>query len=244
MKPQVRWTGREWALLAQYFLDHNVDPDRFGFSGALHKAQTEVLPPERHRAVKGVPAQMKKALKEHIVALEYKTAFATPYPPLDPKPPSAEGLSTEDLLVELARRIAKLLQPSVAQADVLSQLKFLEEKFKDQPVDRGFFPPPSIKLEKSRSTAQPRLLIVGPRNGQQEELRKEHPNLRLHFVTSEERPALIDAAAPCCDEVILWTNFINHQHQVHAKATGRPVVLLSGGLSTLHARLASWDRGA
>lgn len=217
MKTQVRWTSREWERLAQYFIDAGIDPDKFGFSRSLGDAQKKMLPAERHRNVKGIPAQLKKKLKEHTMALEYKIAFATPYPPPEPKPPSAEDLSTEDLLVELARRVAKLLQPRTeVQDSVLAQLKFLEEKFKDQPVDRAFFPPPTAK-EQGTKQEKIRILIIGPRAEQQEALRVEFPMLCLRFVTAEEHPRMVFERGHGAVEVIIWTKFLTHAQQNMAK---------------------------
>lgn len=222
MKPQVRWTGREWALLAQYFIDVGIDPDAYGFSRALDHAQKKVLPPERHRAIKGVPAQLKKVLKEHIVAAEYKTAFATPYPPLDPKPPSAESLSTEDLLVELARRIAKLFEPA-----------------KPNPVDRAYFPPPTAKEQGVATPCRKRILIVGPRAEQQEALRVEFPMLCLRFVTAEEHPRMVFERGCTASEIIIWTKFLTHAQQNMAKNMSAHIHYANSN-QQIRERLTTW----
>ncbi len=201
MKPQVRWTSREWALLAQYFIDVGISPDAYGFSRALDHAQKKVLPSERHRSVSGVPAKLKKEIKTQIGMLEHaRREEATRVKPPEPKPPSAESLSTEDLLVELARRVAKLLQPQVIH----------------NPVDRAFFPPPVAK-EQGTKQEKIRILIIGPRAEQQEALRVEFPMLCLRFVTAEEHPRMVFERGHGAVEVIIWTKFLTHAQQNMAK---------------------------
>ena len=222
MKPQVRWTSREWERLAQYFIDAGIDPDKFGFSRSLGDAQKKMLPAERHRNVKGIPAQLKKKLKEHTMALEYKIAFATPYPPLDPKPPIAESLSTEDLLVELARRIAKLFEPA-----------------KPNPVDRAYFPPPTAKEQGVATPCRKRILIVGPRAEQQQALKHKHPTVLLRFVTLEEGDRLIAERSVSCEEIILWTKFMTHSQQTAAKNT-EVRTWFANTMQQIEERLTTW----
>jgi hypothetical protein len=135
-------------------------------------------------------------------------------------------VTTEFLLVELAKRLAVWLEPATA--------------LKTSPVDRGFYTPPR-QIEPEKVDMRPRLLVIGPINGQQHELSTAHPRLDLRFVASDEGPARVDDQGPACDEIILWTNYLNHQHQVHAKATKRPTFYVSGGMAALHARLKQWE---
>jgi len=212
VKPQVRWTGREWTLLAQYFIDAEISPDAYGFSKTLNDAQMSRLPPERWRSVKGVPATLKKELKEHITALEYKVAFATPYPPPEDKPPSAESLSTEDLLVELARRIAKLLEPA-----------------KSHPVDRAFFPPPMSQAPKEQEVPprKLRILVCGPNGDTSQSLRTQFPNLDLRFYKYEENPTHIPMKAQGVNSILCITKFMTHAASDMVKATSIPFKMLT-----------------
>jgi len=222
MKTMVRWTGREWALLAQYFLDLEIDPEKYGFSRSLDNAQKALLPKERWRSIKGVPATLKKELKEHITALEYKVAFDTPYPPPEDKPPSAESLSTEELLVEIARRIAKLLEPA-----------------KPNPVDRAFFPPLTKAVTEACKIEKARILIVGPRAEQREALRTKFPMLCLRFVDVESGERAIREMATTCVEIILWTRFMTHSQQETAKNT-RVRTWYANTLQQIEGRLQTW----
>lgn len=227
MKPQVRWTGREWALLAQYFIDVGIDPDAYGFSRALDHAQNKVLPSERWRAVKGVPAQLKKEIKTQIGMLEHKMREELQQPVQYVPPPGPEALSTEDLLVELARRVAKLLQPRTeVQDSVLAQLKFLEEKFKDQPVDRAFFPPPTAK-EQTIKKHKLRILVCGPNGDTSQSLRTQFPNLDLRFFKYEENPAHVALKAQGVDCILCITKFMTHAVVAAVKATSVPFKMLT-----------------
>lgn len=237
----IRWTQREWQQIAGRLVVGGVDPSLHGWRGEVMRAMKGVLPKDRWR-----DASCLNNAKQILVPL-MKQTVKTEEPvvrPAEIHPVTLRDSPLEELLVELARRVARLLAPSMVEQDVLKQFRFLEEKFKDSPpVDRGFYPPPMSKQEDCEEAMRPpRILIVGPRNGQQEELTKAHPKLRLSFVASEDRPGLINKMADICDEIVVWTNFVNHQHTAHAKSSGRPMVLISGGLSSLHARLSDWDK--
>ena len=201
MKPKVIWTSREWSLIAHWFLTNQINPDHFGFTGHLKKAQEEVLPVDRQRAVKGIPAKLKRGVRDAITLVKHQNAPA-PTKPIEA--PEAEALSTEELLVELARRVAKLLEPS-AQKDTTM-------------VDRGFHPKHDPSPKSEARPVQKRILIVGPMAHQQEQLRRKFYDLRLVFVTCEDSPST--CAAGSIDECILWTKFMNHAHQDVVKSLG------------------------
>lgn len=218
MKPQVRWTSREWALLAQYFLDVGIDPDAYGFSRALDHAQKKVLPPERHRAVKGVPAQLKKEIKTQIGILKHQQREeATMVKPPEPKPPSAESLSTEELLVELARRIAKMLQPQIIH----------------NPVDRAFHPLTTENTHHPKAVEQVtklhklRVLVCGPNGDTSRSLTADFPNLDLRFVEYDTNPAKVHERANHVDVILCIRKFVKHSTVDAAHATGETVVLVT-----------------
>ncbi len=224
MSSKIVWTTREWTLLAGEFEIAKRGIDDYGFTPFLKAAMEKLLPPERWRPMSGIAAMAKPPLHRALMLYRQNT------PKLEPKtpPPEAQNeLTTEALLVELAKRLAKLLEPATAS-------------FKP-PVDRAFYPPPEATLQEAARGAQPKILIIGPKNGQQTELIKAHRGLDLRFVASDEGPTRIDSIGVFCDEIILWTNYLNHQHQVHAKATGRPTRYVSGGLTAIHERLYQWS---
>lgn len=230
MKTKVMWTTREWDLIASEFIKEGQSVDDYGCSSLIRKAMEKHLPKERWRALSGILPGARGPL-EHAIQLGKRAQ-----PPTAPKQEpvqqqvSAHELSLEDLLVELAKRFAKLLGPVVMAEP------------KQYPVDRAFYPPPDVLCVNKPDPRKPRILVVGPRNGQQLELIGSHQALDLRFVASDEGPSRIDAVGIHCDEIVLWTNYINHQHRAHAKATNRPTYYVSGGLSSIHERLSLWEK--
>ena len=225
MKSHIRWTAREWALLAGEFKLEGCGAEDYGFTPALERAMKKQLPKERWRPMSGISAGAKKPMATALKLYELNQPKPVPEPEKVKSEPQNE-VTTEFLLVELAKRLAVWLEPATA--------------LKTSPVDRGFYPPPR-QIEPEKVDMRPRLLVIGPINGQQRELSAAHPRLDLRFVASDEGPARVDDQGPACDEIILWTNYLNHQHQVHAKATKRPTFYVSGGMAALHARLKQWE---
>lgn len=222
MKPKVTWTQRELALLATWFRDNGVDPTARGFANALREAQTNLLPSDRHRSTVGLTMKTRLDIALAIKNLPAKVKEQKSWTP--PDPPSASTLSTEDLLVELARRIAKLLGPTVLAQPLA--------------VDRGFHPPPKhdpapTGEERHNKT---RILVVGPRGQQQEALRKKFPHLDLDFWTCEDNPGR--PVRGTLTEAILWIKFMNHAQQNAVKASRTPI-WYANSLDEVEARLRS-----
>lgn len=229
-KTRVVWTTNDWNIVAGYFLDNALNPDEHGFSTNLRNAQQKLLPAEKHRSTNGLEPSVKRRLKEGIAAIKAGHVVVNQLKPV-PAVEKAETirpdqLTTEFLLVELAKRLAKLFEPVVAHFE---------------PVDRAFYPPPAELHHDMPMDRQPRILVCGPRGEQQHELQRSHPKLDLRFVASEDDVVWVTKTGPSCDEIVLWTNYISHQHQVHAKLTGRPIRFVSGGLHAIHERLKQWD---
>lgn len=221
----IRWTSREWEAIAKNLVARRVDPKKHGWRSDMIEAMQNELPKDRWRDP-GSLNNTKEILAPIMAQLQAAPACFTPVPEakkVEVRP--HQELTTEFLLVELAKRLAAWLEPVVARSE---------------PVDRGFYSPPEVALV-PKVDMKPRLLIVGPKNGQQTELCAAHPGLDLRFVASDEGPSRIDSIGGYCDEIILWTNYLNHQHQVHAKATKQPTYYVSGGLSSIHERLSQWE---
>jgi len=226
----IRWTSREWREIAEWLVAKEVDPERHGWRGEVITAMRAVIPKDRWRA----PHSLNEAKKTLTpIMAEVKRLGAQKAPPeqllraSEAKSGTQNELATEFLLVELAKRLAGWLERPHGPVY--------------EPVDRGFYPPPIASGYPEAKTLRPRILLVGPMNGQQKILIEAHPGLDLRFVASDMSPTRITEVGRLCDELILWTNYISHQHQVHAKATGRPVYLATGGLSALHKRLHEWE---
>lgn len=228
MKPQVRWTTREWELLAKYFVDNSFDPDKYGFSAAFDEAQKSVLPSERWRSTAGgATTAIKKMLKEHMQGLEYAAAFDKPWPP-EPvaPPPGPEALSTEELLVELARRLAKLLETSTSQTDVLEKVDFLERKFEEaRIIDHGFH---KCATEKApEKVHKPCILVCGPNGYRARSLTAEFPGLDLRFIEYDTNPAHVKDRAKYVDSILCITKFVKHSTVEAAHATKKPCKLVT-----------------
>lgn len=205
MKTKVVWTSREWRLLADYFVAHRMNPQDHGFSRALDTAQRNALPEERWRTVVGIPKEVRQQLSREMELVS--APLKAPRRPPEPEKPSASTFSTEDLLVELARRIARLFEPQVV-VDAAPT------------VDRGFHPAPKHDPTPAPSERKrkPKILVVGPKGEQQSRLQVKFPGLDLHFVTCEDHPSRV--AVGQVDEVILWTKFMSHAQQDSVKALG------------------------
>lgn len=226
MKTKIRWTTREWGELAQYFIAHDIDPDKYGFSSEFDKVQKAVLPQERWRSITGSAAvSSKRMLKEQILIIGHQLReepAAVQYVP----PPGAEDLSTEDLLVEVARRLAKLLEPSKSQAEVLEQLDFLERKFEEaRIIDHGFYKFPRDKAPEK--VHKPRILVCGPNGDTSRALMSAFPGTDLRFVAYEDNPQRVRERAQGCSAILCITKFVHHSITEAAKATGLPCVLVS-----------------
>lgn len=215
-KSHVVWTQREWELIATWFMERSIDPTRRGFSTALSEAQDDTLPQERRRSTVGLDSGVRRKVQETMTAVQRRLdSLPPPTGPVVfvPDPPTTEELSTEDLLVELARRIARFLEPA---------------KVEQHPEDRGFHPKhdPCPKNEERRCKLK--VLIVGPDSAAQERLAKDFAGtLALRFVGYQDNPALIGTRCDQAVAIACVTRFISHAQQEAAKATKIPVKLVS-----------------
>lgn len=193
----IRWTQREWRLIADRLVQQGVTPEKHGWRSEVVSAMKMVLPKERWRTEHSLN-DVKKVLRP--LMSEAKLAHVSEREVQSTPPPGAASLSTEELLVELARRIAKMMEAA-----------------KPLPVDRGFFPPASQAPKEECKKERPRILIIGPQPEQQHALEKQFPELCLRFVKVEEPAHLAVERGRSCHEVILWTKFMTHSQQAIAK---------------------------
>lgn len=204
MKDKVVWTTREWRQIAQYFVDAHQDPNTRGFTSFLRDAQEACLPKDRYRNMSGV-TYLRHRIKELIHQIQNAPGTLPP-PVAKVVPAPMSEMTTEALLVELARRIARFLDTSNAP----------------NPVDRGFHPRHNPEPKSNARQETKHVLVVGPSGQQQERLRKMFPNLRLSFVTCEDSTSA--CAVGRCDLAILWTKFMNHAQQDSVKVLGYPIL--------------------
>ena len=217
-KPHVVWTQREWGLIAQWFLEQNIDPEARGLSKSLEEAQKARLPRDRQRSCvgleKGVRQRLRAEADEILRRKEAEPELPKPTGPVVfvPDPPAVEKLSTEELLVELARRIARFLDPVKVE----------------HPEDRGFHPKHNPCPKGDVRVDKPKVLVVGPDAVAQARLEKDFEDqLNLRFVGYQDNPALIDTRCGGAVAIACVTRFISHAQQEAAKATGIPVKLVS-----------------
>lgn len=211
MKPQVRWTQREWRVIAAYFRDNALDPLARGFSGSLREAM-KALPEERRRPTVGRVPKTKHVLAlaiQNLPAKEEQLAAPTSAP----QAPTAQELSTEDLLVELARRIARILEPKTPAA--APAVPTPHHKHNPEPVSE----------ERQR---KPRIMVCGPNSDLASHLKQEFPNLDLRFIGFQDNPALVASRAQSCDTILVLTKFVNHSTAEAVKHSCVPFRLVTG----------------
>lgn len=226
MKSKVSWTSREWRLVAKYFIDNHISPDRYGFSGEVERAQKEVLPADRHRNVRGIPAKLKSELKAQMKLFELESLQKEEQAPgaiMHIPPPGTEALSTEDLLVELARRVARWLSRSEEQVEIGQQLQLMQTQFAK--VDRGFHPAPKDK--EPAKVHKPRILVCGPNGDTSRSLSSEFPHFDLRFVEYDANPAVVWERGGMVDQVLVITKFVKHSTVDAVKALNKKAVLVT-----------------
>ena len=214
-RPHVVWTQREWVLIAEWFVHNHINPEARGLSTALSEAQDNKLPADRRRSMIGLGIGVRRRVKEAMAAVQKRLDnLPPPTGPVVfvPDPPAAKMLSTEELLVELARRIARLLEPAKVE----------------HPEDRGFHPKHDPCPKGDVRVGKPKVLIVGPDSVAQERLAKDFAgSLALRFVGYQDNPALIGTRCDQAVTIACVTRFISHAQQEAAKATKIPVKLVS-----------------
>lgn len=200
----IRWTTREWRLIAERLVSQNVNPDLYGWRSNIIEAMRQALPLDRWREPHSLN-ETKKILKPIMAEV---TRLSTQPEQLlrtsEAKSEPQNKLTTEFLLVELAKRLAAWLERSHGPVYA--------------PVDRGFHPKHDPSAPAEYKVSLPRILIIGPRGEQQARLLRAFPHLNLRFVTCEDNPSR--CAVGVVDEAILWTKFMSHAQQDAVKALG------------------------
>lgn len=154
------------------------------------------------------------------------TPAASATAPVGASPVAAQGVvSLDDTILQMSRMIGDAI---AAQAfnEIKARLAVMASSFVRQ------------ETRSAVSAARPRVLVVGPIPEQQNRLREEFGDLLdLRFVASGESPKRVGEIQNGCEKVVLWTRFINHQHQEHAPREKR--VLVGGGFDALRDALTA-----
>lgn len=230
---QIRWTQREWKLIAEELVKRQVDPKERGWRGRLVDVMKAALPADRWRQ-----ADCLNDAKRMVIPL-MRELQCKPIEPPKPGPEPAEPPkmlehhTTEELVHELVRRF-------FATGDILKQLRDAMAIANASAVfvnNRTRKHDPSCPECAKEVGHGKRILIVGPRNGQQIELRQAVSDCHLVFVASDQNPALVGSWGASAEHIILWTNFISHSHQEQAKKLNAKLHYVTGGMTALHEKL-------
>lgn len=86
----------------------------------------------------------------------------------------------------------------------------------------------------------PRILIVGPLNGQQrllEQMLQDRADMR--FVSSAQGAKLVGSMGRKCDKCILWVSYVSHSHFQVVKNTfaSENIKFVTGGVDKLKAQI-------
>lgn len=221
MKTRVQWTSREWQLLAGFFILNQLDVKAYRFKNNLREAQLQCLPANRRRNVDTAATSIRGPLSKEIEMLKV-TRELSPEP--EPVPevsqvPTIETASLDELIQAIANKISK---------SVFDQLTESFKKVKHNP-----------EYSVAEKVNRFKVLVVGPINGQQQELLRDHPDLDLRFVASSDSPNLVTIKGKECDVLLLWTTFIGHPHQKNAQAvkTAKIEFVTGRSLNVVHEKL-------
>jgi len=218
---------------------------------AIMVAQELVIEKDRHRTLRHradihalLALSIKTALKEHREEKERKRVEAEA---LVASGVQDEVVLTQDpsgAIVAVTRqdeegRITKVIGTADTGSSLDEMARVLAERVASQVFDQikarlsvmaaGFV---RQEIKPVVESYRPRVLVVGPIAEQQARLRAEFGQLLdLRFVASGESPKRVGDIAPGCDKIVLWTKYINHQHQEHAPREKR--VLVGGGFEAV-----------
>lgn len=220
MKPKVIWTTREWETVAQYFLETGQDPSDRGFRTTLGAAQDARLPADRRRGIVGLDSKVRRTLSEAMNRVQKRLESL---PDLE-KPATEkseefklENIGLEALLVEVARRVARLLDPPAAMSTLDAP-----PHIDDAPSRRHN--PFGVQEERKHRNG---FCIIGPDPALQARLEKDFSDVPLKFSAFGENPARIADVCGNSVAVLGLTRFMSHAQQKAARATGLPLHFFS-----------------
>lgn len=235
---RIRWTDREWMLIAYWLVKNECDPHKHGLRGYVKQAMQISLPKDRWRNINSMD-NLKSVLLPYMSAA--KSA------PKQEKPSAVEEAkitldtaSNEQLTEELTRRFFENVKGLIYQITHeacedaikkhLTELQQPQSLFFDtRPFNQKRNPQP-LSSEKDKKQT---ILVVGPISSQQNALKAMLPDVDLRFVGSNDRPNLIIDKMKGASATVLWTNFISHAHQDVAKNSTGVVYMASGGIGNL-----------
>lgn len=233
-KNVIRWTEREYKELAAWFLDNQYSPEEYGMRPRLKEAQEAVLPRDRHRPMTWVDSATRRKLAQYWREMRVSPVAPQPSEPAPPLAlPTLDAFSLEDLLVEVARRVARGLE-NVLQAPQIVHKDFAPELL--PPAKHNPFMHASVKRE------TPELLVIGTYGPQEACLRELFTDAALRFVGSDEGAATIARKGGGVDHAFVLTKFISHAQFDHVKKLPCPYTMVNGGMTELKEKLREYLR--
>lgn len=231
----VRWTSREYREVAAWFVDHQYSPKDRGLKRLINEAQESLLPPDRRRPFTWVDMTTRRRL---IAEWEALRAQPDPQPviadPVTPEPPTLEAFTLEDLLVEVARRVARGFE---------NITRPLQESTPRQTVADPDPPPKHNPFMASPAKqVAPEILVVGTYGPQEACLRDMFDNVELVFVGSDEGAAAVSRKGKGVDHAFILTKFISHAQFDHVKKLPCEYTMVNGGMTELKERMREYIR--
>lgn len=225
---RIHWTETERNDVIKHavavFVKNNCD---YTHLEALRLGQNLALPVHRrrtlstHSAAKHEISLLKAAYNAYIATLQKSKEVVAPVVEVSkpPEPPAGPQLTTatvEELVGEIARRIAVNLTATIAH-----EIKVLEHQFSTKRHDPSY---------KSDHIFKKRIVIIGLLNDQEQAIAREFEDkFKLKFLGNE---AARSADISTADAYLLMKSFISHA--VYGKYQKLPNhVLIDGGMSTL-----------
>lgn len=242
---RIRWTDREWMLIAYWLVKNECDPHKHGLRGYVKQAMQISLPKDRWRNINSM-GNLKSVLLPYMSAA--KSA------PKQEKPSAVEEAkitldtaSNEQLTEELTRRFFENVKGLIYQITHeacedaikkhLTELQQPQSLFFDtRPFNQKHNPEPLMEQKQKRV----RIMVVGPIEHQQKELEYKFPDIEFKFVASHESPTAIqNKNGKSVEAIILWTNYISHSHQESAKKCSAPIYFSSGNMNNLSSTISA-----
>lgn len=229
MKPKISWTAREYKELAAWFIDHQYSPEAHGLRALLQEAQEAVLPRDRHRSLTCTDPRTKRKIVEHWKAMR-DGANPTPSPtPEKPTAPTLDAFSLEDLLVEIAQRVARGFESITRPPQIASTTTLVDVAHKHNPF-----------MHSAPRVSRPELLVVGTYGPQEACLRDTFPEVDFVFVGSDTKPGAVRAHRDA-EHAFVLTKFISHAQYGHVQSLyPSDHTMINGGMTELKERLREY----
>ena len=236
MITRIRWNQDETVMVAKKWIEicnyQFQNPLRPGSLVETAMAAQSVLPPIRQRPRTSLMGKQGMSTLLRTIEQILAKPQAVKQEQANPIKEEVEtidsiirNLNLDQVASELGRRIGAVI--------VREALQELDKEFNARL--------PELQRKATMASRKlPRVLVVGPLNGQQEILENAVDGiLDLRFVASSERPQMVNTRGKHCDACLIWTDYVNHSHtEVAQKVFVKDQIrLVSGGVDKLKNQL-------